>query len=261
MTNNQEPNSHQSIIKSTGIFGFAQLIKIAIGIVSSKLIAIFLGASGIGFVGLLNNTLTLIASVSGFGINVVAVRDLSLESSQSSLQNFSKRYKIIRNWSIISGVFGFLLTIIFSKLLSKWTFGDTKYYFWFVLLSINFMINALTVAQSALMQSKRMIKSIALTNVFSAFFIVLVTIPIYYFFRFQAIVPVILISSLISFLVNYYFAKKLELMFVNNLTLNELIFEIKPLLKLGFLLSLNVIFGQIGNFLIRLYKYKYTCSI
>ncbi len=249
----QDSNTYKSILKSTSVFGFAQFAKILIGVVSSKFIALFLGVSGIGFVGLINNTLAIIGSITGFGINVVAVRELSLESTQSSIENLSKKFKIIQKWCLITGLFGGFLTIIFSKLLSQFTFGDSKYYFWFILLSINFVINALTISKSALLQSKRMIKQIALTNVFSSFFICVFIVPIYYYFEFQAIIPVIIISSLITFLVNFYFTRKIKIIQIEKINFNELIYKIKPLFKLGFLLSINVIFGQICNFLIRMY--------
>ena len=129
MKNEAEPNSYQSILKATSIYGFVQVLKVLIGVVGTKLIAVFLGANGIGFLGLLNNTIGIISSITGFGINVVAVRDLSLESSTSNLNNFSKRYKIIQKWALFSGILGCLITIFFSKLLSQWTFGNQKYYF------------------------------------------------------------------------------------------------------------------------------------
>ncbi len=256
-----EPNSYQSILKATSIYGFVQILKVLIGVVSTKLIAVFLGASGIGFLGLLNNTIGIISSITGFGINVVAVRDLSLESSTSNSKIFSKRYQIIQKWALFAGILGCLITIIFSKLLSQWTFGNPKYYFWFILLSINFVINAISNVKSVLMQSKRMIKQIALANVVTSFFVVLITVPIYYFFKFQAIIPVILMSSAIALFVNIYYTRKIEILKIDNLHFNELFFHIKPLMKLGFLLSINVIFGQICNFIIRFYLKSINSSL
>ena len=197
--------------------------------------------------------MAVITSITSFGINIVAVRDLSLESSQSDDEIFSKRYLIIQKWSLITGFFGGLFTIIFSKSLSQLTFGDSKYYLWFILLSVNFMINAFTVSKSALLQSKRMIKEIALVSIFSSFFTCIIVIPIYYYFKYQAIVPVIIISSSITLLVNIYFTRKINIIQNQNNNFKELLNKIKPLFKLGFLLSINVIFGQICNFLIRLY--------
>ena len=56
-------NSHQTILKATGIFGFAQAMKLVVSILGSKFVALFLGPFGIGIVGLLNNTAAIIGSL------------------------------------------------------------------------------------------------------------------------------------------------------------------------------------------------------
>jgi O-antigen/teichoic acid export membrane protein len=86
----------------------------------------------------------------------------------------------------------------------------------------------------------------------SSVLITIVTIPIYYFFRFDGIVAVILVSSLISFLVNYYFTRNIKINKI-KISISETFQRGIPLLKMGFLLSINVIFGQICSYLIKIY--------
>lgn len=103
-----------------------------------------------------------------------------------------------------------------------------------------------------LLQGLRKIRIIAVSNVFSSMCITLGTIPIYYFFRFDDIVAVILLSSFITLLFNLYYTRNIKTMAV-NISFSETIKKGKPLLKVGFLLSINVIFGQICNYIIKLY--------
>ena len=245
-------NSHKTIIKATGVFGFAQAMKMIIGVIGSKCVAVFLGPIGIGTVGLLNNTIAIIGSLTSFGLNITSVREVSLANAENDEIKFSERFIVLQRWSFLIGLFGAIVTIIFSKLLSKWTFGTSEFYFWFVILAVNFVFSSLTTSRIALLQGLRMIKSIAISNVLSSVLITLFTVPIYYFFRFDGIVAVILVSSLISFLINYYFTRNIK---INNIkiSISETFQRGIPLMKMGFLLSINVIFGQICNYLIKLY--------
>lgn len=252
MKQNESDNSHKRILKATGIFGFSQVLRIAIGLVSSKLVAVFLGPVGIGTFGLLNNTLTIIASITNFGINVTSVKEIAVAGVEKDPIKFSKTILLLKRFALFTGILGAGLTIILSKFLSQWTFGTTEYYFWFIVLSVNFIFSSISANRMALLQGTRNIKAIAVSGVLSSFFTAILIIPIYYFFRFQGIVPVIIITSLVGLLINLYLTRKLKTSSV-KLSFSETITKSKPLIVLGFLLSINVIFGQICTYLIKLY--------
>jgi O-antigen/teichoic acid export membrane protein len=252
MLENNTEKSHKEIIKATGVFGFVQVLRMLISIIGIKFAAVFLGSAGIGTVGLLNNMIGIIGSLTNFGLNVTGVREVSSAYSDGDQGRFSERWAVLKRWSFIVGLFGAIVTVLLSKLLSKWTFGTEKNYFWFVILSVNFVFLSLSSGRIAMLQGLRKIRLIAVSNVWSSVFITLVTIPIYYFFKFDGIVPVILLSSLIGLLFNLYYTRDIETIKV-NLSFSETIRRGQPLLKMGFLLSINVIFGQICNYIIKLY--------
>lgn len=252
MQNNNTDSSHKEIIKATGLFGFAQVLKMVVSVIGTKFVALFLGPVGIGTVGLLNNTMGIIGSVTNFGLNITGVREVSSSHSNDDEKMFSERLTVLQRWFFIVGLFGAIVAILFSKLLSRWTFGKDENYFWFVILSVNFILVSISAGRSVMLQGLRKVKLIAVSNVLSSVFITLVTIPIYYFFKFDGIVPVILLSSLIGLLFNLYYTRNINIIEV-NISFAETIRRGKPLLKVGFLLSINVIFGQICNYIIKLY--------
>ncbi|HSD06126.1 oligosaccharide flippase family protein [Flavobacterium sp.] len=245
-------NSHKEIIKATGVFGFVQVLRMLVSVIGIKFAAVFLGSVGIGTLGLLNNTIGIIGSLTNFGLNITGVREVSSAYSDGDHGRFSERLTVLKRWSFIVGLFGTIVTILLSKLLSKWTFGTEENYFWFVILSVNFVFLSVSSGRIAMLQGLRKIRLIAISNVWSSVFITLVTIPLYYFFKFDGIVPVILLSSLIGLLFNLYYTRDIEVKKV-NLSFSETIRRGQPLLKMGFLLSINVIFGQICNYIIKLY--------
>lgn len=248
-------NSHKTILNATGIFGFAQAMKMLVSIVGSKFVAIFLGPIGIGIVGLLNNTVAIISSLTSFGITITGVREVSLANAEKDQIKFSERFIVLQRWSIITSLLGALITIIFSKLLSKLTFGTPDYYFWFVILSVNFVFANLSTSRIALLQGLRMVKSFAFSNVVGSVLITLATVPIYYLFKIDGIIAVILVSSFINLAVNLYFTRNIKIDKI-PLSFAETFQKGKPLMKMGFLLSINVIFGQICSYLIKLYLNK-----
>ena len=248
----EKENSHKTILKATGIFGFAQAMKMIVSIIGSKFVAIFLGPIGIGILGLLNNTVSIIGSLTSFGLGITSVREVTLANGENDAVKFSERVHVLHKLALIIGVFGAFLTLVFSKLLSIWTFGKPDYYYWFVLLSVNFIISSSTTVRFSIMQGLRMVKSIAFSNVITSVLITIFSVPIYYFFKLDGIVAVILLSSCIGFLVNYYFTRKVQIL-ANSISFPQTIKQGIPLLKMGFLLSINIIFGQICSYIIKIY--------
>jgi O-antigen/teichoic acid export membrane protein len=252
MTENNTNNSHKTILKATGVFGMMQVMKMIIGVVGSKFVAVFLGPIGIGVVGLLNNTLNIIASVSSFGIATVSVREIAVADADENPNKVSETISVLQKMALCIGLFGAIITLIFSKLLSQLTFGNTNYYYWFVILSINFVITSYATIRGAILQGKKMLKIIAISNVISSLLITFCTVVLYYFFKFDGIIWVVLSSSAITLLVNMYYTRNFKIQ-TSQLTFNAFFVKAKPIFQLGFLLSINVIFGQICTYIIKIY--------
>ncbi|WP_432673291.1 oligosaccharide flippase family protein [Flavobacterium sp. SM2513] len=240
------------MLKATGVFGFSQVLKILVSLVGSKFVALFLGTTGIGTVGLLQNTLAIISSITGFGINISGVRMVALAKAQKDDVLFSKTVLVLKRWSIATGVLGILITFILAKPLSLWTFNSTEYVNWFLILSVNFIFSSLAVNKMVLLQGSRAMKAIAVSTVVYAVAVTSISVPIYYFFRMDGIVAVLVLTTLLNFIINWFFARKIEVVPV-SVTFKETISRGKEMIQLGFLLSINVIFGQITAYLLKLY--------
>lgn len=228
------------------------MLKILVGIISAKFVAIFLGTTGIGLVGLLQNTLAIISSITGFGINISGVRMVTLANAEENHQEFSKTVLVLKRASITTGILGVFLTLILAKPLSIWTFGSTEYTNWFLVLSINFIFSSLAINKMALLQGTRSMKEIAVSTVVYAVLVTAVTLPIYYFFKMEGIVAVLILTAVLNYVVNWFFARKISVVPV-SVGIKETILRSKEMIQLGFLLSINVIFGQITSYLLKLY--------
>lgn len=244
-------NSYKTILKATSIFGVMQVVKMIISIIGNKFVAVFLGPIGIGTVGLLTNILNIISSVTSFGIATMSVREIAIANVDPNPIKVSETISVLQKMALCVGLIGASITLVFSQLLSQITFGNTNFSYWFVILSINFMITSYATVQASIMQGKKLLKTIATSNIVSSFLITFSTIILYYFLRFNGVIWVILTSSIITLLVNLYYTRNFKLNARSNF--NEFVSKSRPIFQLGFLLSINVIFGQICTYLIKIY--------
>lgn len=61
-------NSYKQSLKATSLFGGVQIFNILIQIIRSKFAAVLLGPEGMGVMGLLNSTITMISSFTNCGL-------------------------------------------------------------------------------------------------------------------------------------------------------------------------------------------------
>ena len=120
------------VLSAIGILGGAQSVTILCSLVRVKLIALWIGAAGVGLFGLYNTAIELIASVTQFNMRSAAVRDIA--SSRPPV--VARIFTAVRRWAWFLGLLGAFLTIVSAPALSRWTFGDDAHSGGFMWLSV-----------------------------------------------------------------------------------------------------------------------------
>jgi O-antigen/teichoic acid export membrane protein len=242
---------YRGIFKTTTLFGGVQVFKIIITIVRSKIVAVLIGSTGIGVLGLFNSTLALITSITGFGIDRSATRNIAEANSGNEIELISKSILIVRRLIFITGLFGAVLSYIFSSSISVFTFGNSDYSGAFKWLAITLFLNQVSAGQSAVLRGMRLIKYMAKSSLLGAIAGLIISIPLYYYYKLDGIVPAILISSVSVFIITWYFNNKIQ---IQRIRVSKSIFysEAPKILKLGFVLSLGSIIIQAESYFIRI---------
>ena len=248
----KKSKSYRSILKATGVFGIMQISKMLISIVSSKFVALYLGPVGIGLVALLNNIINIILAVTNFEFLKTATREVALNKSETDIYKFKNLISNIQKMAIFIGFTGAIFSVIFSKYLSYFAFGSYERQHWFIILSVYFLLTSLSNARIAVLQGLNDIKILAISNVIISFLTAIGSVLLYYLYRTEGIVYVVLYSSIIQFCVTFYFTKKYSFNFYPVL-FKDFYSQSLPIFQLGFFMSLNLIFGQISYFILRLY--------
>jgi len=96
----------------------------------------------------------------------------------------------------------------------------------------------LTSGQNALMQGMRKYRYLAKANVVGNAVGLIFIIPLYYFWKIDAIVPVLLFSNALIFILSYIYARKIKIE-KEEITITDIKVEGRDMLKMGVLISLQ----------------------
>ncbi len=251
----EHQSSYRQIIQATSLFGGVQFFNIVIAIIRSKVIAVLLGPLGMGVSGLLTTTTGLIASLTNFGLGTSAVKDISAANSTGDLKQISTVVVSFRRLVWITGCIGTLITMALSGWLSNLTFGNDKYTLAFVWISVTLLLNQLCNGQLVILQGMRRLKYLAKANVIGSLIGLIAVLPLYYFYHIDGIVPGIIVSSLISLVISWYFSRKIRIEPV-EINYRQTFNQGKGMLALGFVISITGIIDQSLSYIIRVFISK-----
>lgn len=247
----EKDDSYSHILKYTGIFGGVQGLNILIGVVRNKLVAMILGPEGMGLMALFNSTIKLVSDSTNLGISMSAVRDISEAYEQGEEEKVQHVVKLIRVWSLLTALLGMFLCVALSPLLNKWTFTWGDHTLHFILLSPVVALTAIMGGELAILKGTRQLKHLAVLSVYSMIGALVFSVPLYYIWREQAIVPSLLVIALVQLLFTILYSYRL---FPLRLSSNaKMIGEGMGMVKLGIAFVLSGILGSGAEFVIRSY--------
>lgn len=252
MTSESEKQEYKNSLKATSLFGGVQVYNIIIAILKSKVVALFLGPEGMGIYGLLTSTTGLITSATNFGLATSAVKDIAGANASGNIKRVSRTITVFRRWVWATGVLGLLVCLCLSSFWSRITFGNEDYTLAFVVLSLTLLFTQLSSGQIALLQGMRRYSLMAKSSVLGSTIGFLIALPLYYFRGIDAIVPVIVLSSLASLVLSGYFSRKVETEPI-RLNWRETVEGGKGMIKMGFFIALQGLLSVGASYVVRLY--------
>ena len=249
------PNSKQEykqIIKATSLFGGVQVFNILIAIIRSKVVAVLLGPAGMGIAGLLTSTTGLVSMLTNFGLGTSAVKDIAAANSTGNQLRIAKIVTVFRRLVWATGLLGAIVTLVLSPWLSQLTFGNKDYTLAFIWLSVTLLFKQLTSGQNVLLQGMRKLQYLAKANMLGAVTGLVVSVPVYYYWRIDGIVPALLITAVFTLAIAWYYARKVTIS-TTNITVQDTVIEGKEMLKMGFMLSVSGLITMGASYIIRIY--------
>ena len=235
-----------SVLKALGVFGTLELLKVVCSVARTKLVALWIGAAGVGVISLYNATLEMIRSVA-----MLNLRQSSVPSIDGT-SDVSERAHIVRSVDLLGLIIGIIATIVvmvLSPVLSYLTFGSYDYSWGFALLAPTMLANSITDARSAILQGLGRLKLLARCSFYAVLTSTLVAIPLFYFFRMAAIVPVLLIFPIFTVLFLIFIPGS----DIRKTPLDTALFRdtVKSLVRLGSYLTVGIGLGFAAEYILR----------
>lgn len=244
--------SYKQIFKATSVFGGVQVFNIIITVIRTKLVAVLLGPSGMGIVSLLTSTISFIEALTNFGLSKSAVKNISASFATGEEQKFGTTVAVFRRLVWVTGLLGFIVTLLFAPWLSEAAFGNRNYTVAFLFISITLLLSQISAGQGVVLRGTRKIQSMAKSSMIGAVMGLIVSVPLYYYFREEGIVPAIIITSISALLVTWYFSKQVK---IPNVEISrETVFaEGKDMMHMGFFISLSGLITLGVSYLVRIF--------
>ncbi len=199
--------NYRNILKASSITGGSQVATLLIGIGRTKLAAIFLGSTGIGLLGLYQNIVTLIDSITSLGIASSAVREIGAARGDDDSRHTGLISFVMRRAAWIMGGAGCLIAAVLAIPISRWTFQSADHAPEVALLGGISLFMALTTARTALMQGHQRIREIAFSGILASLASASVAVLLFWRFGEKGIIPSLFATSLFGFLFAVIFSR------------------------------------------------------
>lgn len=181
-----------TVLKALGIFGSLEALKLLCSVVRTKLVALWIGTAGVGVISLYTATIELIKSVALLNMRQSAVPAIA-SASESDKEHICRSVDLL---GLIIGIFVTIFVLALSPVLSLITFGTYDYSWGFALLAPTMLAYAVTDARQAIFQGLAKLRVLAISSLYAVLASTAVAIPMFYFFRMAAIVPVLIVFPL-----------------------------------------------------------------
>lgn len=250
--------TYRSIIKATSVFGGVQVINMLCSLVRNKIIAVWLGAYGIGTIGLFNNAIEVVMSATGLGLRQSGVRELSAVSGDRG--RLSRMIAVLRKLSVLAGLLGAVVFLGAAPLLSRFTFGSDNQIWGFVWLSCALLFNALTLGEQAVLQGTGRLKALAKASVAGSLASLIVSVPVYYLFGIEGIVMSLILTSFFTLVFTLFYSRRRTNSVSQSVTVRGALMEGKPMMRLGIFMTVSGFVTTLLNYMLVAWLNHYSST-
>ncbi len=244
-------NSYKNILKGTSVFGGVQAFQILINLIRGKFVALFLGPAGMGVSSLFNIASTTVQQFASLGLNLSIVKEVA--SIKDDSLKLSTVFSVARTLVLMSAIAGAVFCVLFSSILSGWTFGNGGYWPDFMLVGCVVFFAILGGGELSLLQGLHAVKQLSRASVVGASVGLCVGVPLYYFYGTDGIVPAMLALSLSMYLFYRYSVGRTCQVAVVRFSWNEHRPIVKGLVSLGLVMMVSSLLGTVCTYLLNLF--------
>jgi len=195
-----------NLIKTSVLTGLSTFIKIISGFVINKMIAIYIGPSGLALIGQLQNFITITTTYANGAISNGIIKYVSEYKDEEA-----KKAKIISSGlriSLFCSVLIGIILLLFCKKISFFVLKTDVYYQIILLFGFTIILFALNAFLLAVLNGLREIKKFITINILSSIFGLLLTCLLIVFYQLKgALIALVINQSVVFFITLIYILK------------------------------------------------------
>lgn len=165
---NSANNNVGQILRASAIMGSSSAVSIVGGIIRAKVMAVLLGPTGIGLMGLLQSILTTAGTVSGMGLASSGVRQIAEAHAEGDPERLAYTRGALWYGALVLGFLGALALVVFRKHIATLALGETRYAADVAWLGIGVWASTVSGAQTAFLNGLRRLGDLARVNILGA---------------------------------------------------------------------------------------------
>jgi PST family polysaccharide transporter len=225
--------SYRRILKTSSIIGGASVINILIGLVRTKVLAVLLGPTGIGLVGLYTGLMSTAATVATMGVATVGTRQIAEAVAKEDSHALAVARRAMFWGTMLLALAGALIVWTLRDMLAARVLGSVEHAGVIGWLSLGVALSVAGASQGALIQGMRRIGDMARLSVYGSVLSTVLGIGLIWQWGSAALWAFILIGPLASFVLGHLYVSRLPKLPASKATVNEMAAQWKTLLRLG----------------------------
>lgn len=244
-------NISRTIFRAAKWLGGAQVMSNLCSIILNKLVALWIGPIGMGLFSIYNATIDMLRSATSLGLRQSSVRDIALADESHDDRQLARMVAVVRRWAWFISLFGAITTMALAPLLSRWSFGDSSHLWHFVALSAALLLLGFTHCELSILQGTERIKRLAWASLSGTVIGLLLSIPLFYFFREDSILLSVIAYHVALFGSAWFFRHKgVAKAKVSN---KEAIREGATFVRLGLFMTLSEFVTMLSTYIFSAY--------
>ncbi len=224
--------------------GGAQVVTLATGFVRTKIVALLIGPSGVGLVGVLTAFNGNITALAGWGLGTSGVRTIAGSSNEEK----AGKIAAVRRFGAMLSWLGLLAMVLLFWPIGWVTFKGSDYSAELFIAGMAIPLAIATSMWSALLQAHGQLKTLAKSQVISALLGLLVGLPLIYYFGSKGVAGSILLAAAVPSFITWRAARRQ----CPPTAMTASPQDIKPLIQLGGALMIVGLSAQVSAYVIRL---------
>ncbi len=225
-------STHKTILIASALMGGQQFVRLLLGVVQSKIVAVLLGRGGTGVFGVYSSLLNLWQAVFGLGLSGSGVRQIAASDERRRGGIPSGEIRVQLWFGVSLGVLAGGTLYLFRHGVSRLTFGDDGHAGDIVYIAAAAAVTLMSTGLVTSLQGLRRIRDLTLALIWGAVASALMAVLLVWARREQGVAPAYLAGSACTWLAAWWFFRRIRRQ-RSDQTVRDVLRKVLSLVKLG----------------------------